>query len=468
MESEWKEVEIGTYAKVQGGFAFKGSDFQESGIPVAKIKNVKEGEIDLNDCGFVSEDIATLNSNFYVKKGDVLISMTGSGANAPNSIVGRVAKHIGDDNDFLINQRVGRFLIKDESKLDEEYLYYYLRPKYRQWEFVAIATGSANQVNISSKQIESFIINLPPLQEQKTIAHILGSLDDKIELNRQMNQTLEQMAQALFKSWFVDFDQVIDNALTAGNPIPDDLKEKAERRLALGDKRKPLPEDIQNLFPCSFVFNEELDRWIPEGWRVKSVNDFINVKHGFAFKGEFFSVEPTNDILLTPGNFKIGGGFKGDKFKYYNGEIPSDYILKKNDLLITMTDLSKEGDTLGFPAFVPETKGIRYLHNQRLGKVEYKNEDVGPNYLYYSFCTKRYRDEIVGSASGTTVKHTSPTKICSHKIVKPEKLIVEYFELHCQSLQDRIQENEIQIEQLTTLRDTLLPKLISGEVRVKF
>ena len=110
-------------------------------------------------------------------------------------------------------------------------------------------------------------VDIPPLSEQKAIAHILGSLDDKIELNRRMNTTLEGMAQALFKSWFVDFDPVIDNALAAGNPIPEELAERAEvRRKALADgtaNRKAAKQ-----FPAAFQLTEEMG-WIPEGWGVE-------------------------------------------------------------------------------------------------------------------------------------------------------------------------------------------------------
>jgi type I restriction enzyme S subunit len=105
--------------------------------------------------------LANANSDYFTKKGDVLISMTGSGMNAPNAIVGRVARHIGIDNAFLINQRVGRFLIQDKDQLDKGFLFHYLSPKERQWELVSIATGSANQATVSGKQIESLKINLP-------------------------------------------------------------------------------------------------------------------------------------------------------------------------------------------------------------------------------------------------------------------------------------------------------------------
>ena len=104
-----------------------------------------------------------------------------------------------------------------------------------------------------------------------------------------------------------------------------------------------------------------------EEWKKCKIGDVVDIKHGFAFKGEFFSDEPTNNILLTPGNFRIGGGFKADKFKYYNSDFPKEYILKPNDIIVTMTDLSKDGDTLGYSAIVPDYGQKILLHNQRLG-----------------------------------------------------------------------------------------------------
>src|SRR5437899_969146 len=109
-------------------------------------------------------------------------------------------------------------------------------------------------------------------------------------------------------------------------------------------------------------------------WIENSLGELIEIKHGFAFKGELFQDEPQGDVLLTPGNFAIGGGFKADKFKYYDGPVPDEFVLHEGDLLVTMTDLSKEADTLGYPALIPpRTDGRRYLHNQRLGKIVIKN-----------------------------------------------------------------------------------------------
>lgn len=148
-------------------------------------------------------------------------------------------------------------------------------------------------------------------------------------------------------------------------------------------------------------------------WQMDSLQDLIDVKHGFAFAGEHIHDEPRGDVLLTPGNFAIGGGFKGDKLKYYDGPVPEEFVLREGDLIVTMTDLSKQADTLGFPTFVPTCRdGRRYLHNQRLGKVLLKKpETLEAKYLYYVMRDKEYRQEVLASATGTTVKHTSPERI---------------------------------------------------------
>jgi type I restriction enzyme S subunit len=161
---------------------------------------------------------------------------------------------------------------------------------------------------------------------------------------------------------------------------------------------------------------------IGDGWKTTRLADLIQIKHGFAFKGEFFRDEPTPDILLTPGNFAVGGGFKDDKLKYYRGPVPDDYVLSAGDILVTMTDLSKSGDTLGYPAFVPDSNGLRYLHNQRLGKVLIMRPNLlDKQFLYYLLSSREYRHEVLASATGTTVKHTSPHRIRSFEFQLPSK-----------------------------------------------
>ncbi len=154
-------------------------------------------------------------------------------------------------------------------------------------------------------------------------------------------------------------------------------------------------------------------------WREERLGNLIDIKHGFAFKGEFFSDIPTENILLSPGNFHIGGGFKDDKLKYYSGEFPEDYILKENDVIVTMTDLSKEGDTLGYSAKIPSSSKNIFLHNQRLGLVKSKSNQVDINFIYWLLRTREYQKTIVNSCTGSTVKHTSPGRIQDYSFKLP-------------------------------------------------
>ncbi len=154
-------------------------------------------------------------------------------------------------------------------------------------------------------------------------------------------------------------------------------------------------------------------------WKEVKLGDFFKVKHGFAFKGKNITIEKTSDILVTPGNFHIGGGFKNTKFKYYDGEYPNGYVLSADSIVITMTDLSKETDTLGYSAKVPYSEGVKYLHNQRVGLVEFRNNDAKSDFLYWIMRTREYQGYIVGSASGTSIMHTSPTRIEDYQFSIP-------------------------------------------------
>ena len=155
-------------------------------------------------------------------------------------------------------------------------------------------------------------------------------------------------------------------------------------------------------------------------WSEVQLSDLITVKHGFAFKGEHFSDTPTSYQLVTPGNFAIGGGFQLGKKKYYSGPIPQDYVLSKGDIVVTMTDLSKAADTLGYSAKVPETQGTTWLHNQRVGLVEVRPEvQVNLDFVHYVMRSSDYRHWVVAGATGSTVKHTAPSRVCSYRFKLP-------------------------------------------------
>ena len=191
-------------------------------------------------------------------------------------------------------------------------------------------------------------------------------------------------------------------------------------------------------------------------WRAVKLGDFFKVKHGFAFKGNNITREETSDVLVTPGNFHIGGGFKSAKFKYYNAEYPNDYLLQENDIVITMTDLSKETDTLGYSAKIPKSDNEKkYLHNQRIGLVQFKNNDANSDYLYWLMRTREYQGYIVGSASGTSIMHTSPSRIEEYQFLIPspseQKAIAEVLS----SLDDKIDLLHRQNKTLEQMAETL-------------
>lgn len=185
-----------------------------------------------------------------------------------------------------------------------------------------------------------------------------------------------------------------------------------------------------------------------ESWEEVKLGDICQIKHGYAFKGEFFSDEPTNNLLLTPGNFAIGGGFKSDKFKYYHGKIPKDYILKANELIVTMTDLSKEADTLGYAAKVPIDSSKLFLHNQRLGLITLINEKYDADFIYWLMRSEHYQKFVAGSATGATVKHTSPSKILAFKVKLPPLPTQKKIAKILSNYDDLIENNLKQIELL--------------------
>ncbi|EMI4253677.1 restriction endonuclease subunit S, partial [Vibrio vulnificus] len=156
-----------------------------------------------------------------------------------------------------------------------------------------------------------------------------------------------------------------------------------------------------------------------ENEKKTKLAELITIKHGYAFKGSSMVDYATNEVLVTPGNFAIGGGFKSSKLKYHSGVIPDGYILEPGQLVVTMTDLSKESDTLGYSALVPDDD-YTYLHNQRIGLVKIKDETVLDKlYLYFLMRSPSYRHEVLASSTGTSVKHSSPSKILNFEFVLP-------------------------------------------------
>lgn len=159
---------------------------------------------------------------------------------------------------------------------------------------------------------------------------------------------------------------------------------------------------------------------------IGRIGDVAHIKHGYPFDGHFFSEKDNGVMLVTPGNFRIGGGFQEIKCKYFTSSYPNEYVLNPGDLIVTMTDLSKQSDTLGYGALVPDSDKV-YLHNQRIGLFVDLDEKVDKRYLVWFLQTSEYRTYIVSSATGSIVKHTSPGRIMEAKVILPPKDIQQKF-----------------------------------------
>ena len=198
MGSDVGSVHLGSVARVRSGYAFRSEDMGDVGRPIVKIKNVVPPTVDLLDCDRVSDKVFAGIPDidrYVLEEGDILIAMTGA-------TVGKVGRVPRISERFYLNQRVGKVYLTAPNRADYRYLYYVLSQDGPAQQMLGTAQGSA-QANISGSEIERLEIPLPTLSRQRTIAHILGSLDDKIELNRRMNQTLESMARSLFDASFL-------------------------------------------------------------------------------------------------------------------------------------------------------------------------------------------------------------------------------------------------------------------------
>ena len=210
--------------------------------------------------------------------------------------------------------------------------------------------------------------------------------------------------------------------------------------------------------------DSELGR-IPKSWELVNLGDICKITHGYAFDGAFFTTAPDEFVLLTPGNFHVDGSlYYGGKTKYYTGTIPDGYILKDGDLLIVMTDLTKEMVILGNTVIL-KSKLVN-LHNQRIGKILKKNAEVTNEYLHLLFNSFPVKNLIRTTATGTTVRHTSPSRILEAMVPIPcpkeQKSICNVEK----SLTQKIRVLRSKLHQTQSLKKSLMQDLLTGKVRV--
>ena len=324
--------------------------------------------------------------------------------------------------------------------INNEYLFYLLKTKIQ--ELKSISHGSVFDT-ITRDTFDNIYVSLPSKAKQKSIAHILGMLDDKIELNQKMNQTLEEIAKTIFKSWFVDFDPV--RAKAGGFPTG-------------------IPSEISDLFPDELVESEIGE--IPKGWEAHSLGTFTNLTKGRSYKSS--ELQNSLTALVTLKSFLRGGGYRPDGLKSYVGAYKPEQIIREGDLLVALTDVTQAADVIGKPAIARKSSA----HNTLVASLDVgivrplDRGIVTREYCYYLMLTNRYTAHSLGYTSGTTVLHLAKDAVSNFRFcLPPESLIRHFSELICTTHQ-RIFVAERENEILSELRDTLLPKLISGELRI--
>ncbi|HUN15096.1 MAG TPA: restriction endonuclease subunit S [Alistipes sp.] len=304
-----------------------------------------------------------------------------------------------------------------EGVTDRKFIYYFVSNPWFRNIAIKSMVGSSGRQRVQQSVLENLEINLPPLAEQKRIAAILGALDDKIELNRRINANLEEQAKALFKSWFVDFE-----------PFKD----------------------------AGFV-DSELGS-IPKGWSVGNVNDIVQILSGFAFKSETFAQIGPYQLITIKG---VQDGYLDINGASYISKVPLKMPAYCNlgigDILLSLTG------NIGRVCIVDRPN---LLLNQRVAKLKLQNGNQDSLFVYILFRQDAFKNHLLQIARGTAQLNLSPVETSKMKIILPPADILLKFSQIGQYLFDEIVHNHQETLHLSTLRDTLLPRLMTGEIPV--
>lgn len=398
---EWKEVVIADYIDLITGFAFKSSDFLENqdstSLPVIKIKNVANGDVNLDSVVYHKYDDSL--SKYVLCNGDVLIAMTGNHPDALTQVVGGISRYKLNSKS-LLNQRVGKIVVKEKANID--FVYYLFKDKETQNYLANQSSGSANQANISKTDILRLNIDIPELTEQRAIASVLSSLDDKIDLLHRQNATLEKMAGTLFRQWFVE---EVQEDWEMGKIL--DLVEHSKSSIV---PQKHQDTKFYHYSIPSFDNNREP---IEESGNTIQSNKYIVPQYSILFS----KLNPHKDKRVW---------------------LLQDEV-KENSICSTE-----------FQIVLPKDK----------------------KYLYFLYCWLSFSEnynEIASGVGGTSGSHQriDPATIFDFQCPLVSKDYIEKYNSLAENMFQKIKTNKSQIRTLAQLREALLPKLMSGDVRVK-
>ena len=428
-KSDWKKCKLSDIADVRDGTHDSPKQETSGGFPLVTSRHISNGKVNLNDTYNISEkDFNAINIRSKVDRGDILISMIGT--------VGQIA--YVDEIPIYAIKNIG--LIKPNKLDSSKYLFYYLKSPIAQEDILSRLKGTTQQY-LSLGELRNFPIYLPPLEEQKRIADILGAFDDKIELLQKQNKTLEDMAKAIFKSWFVDFDIV--KAKQQGHPKADIIREYH------------LTQELYDLFPSDFE-NSSLGP-IPLGWQVKTVQEIANITIGRTpprKETEWFSTNSSDVTWISIKDLGNGSVFISDSSEYLTQEAVSKFRIP---IIPAKTVVLSFKLTVGRVAIT--TKNM--CSNEAI--AQFQDSSLPITYLY--LLLKHINFSLLGSTSSIATAINSNT-IKNMNMLVATKGILLAFDNQTQYLFNKIEENLKQIQTLTELRDTLLPPLISGKIRV--
>jgi len=421
MAGEWEETTLGDEVDLLTGFPFKSERYTDEAESIRLIRgdNIVQGAMRWDGVKKWPASETAEHELFQLREGDVVLAMDRPWIEAGLKYAA-ISKY---DLPCLLVQRTAR--LRGGPKLDTAFLRYLIGSREFTQHIHAITTGTAVP-HISGRQIKDFAFALPPLAEQKAIAAMLGVLDDKIELNRRMNAALEAMARALFQSWFVDFDPV---------------------RAKL-DGRKPIGLDDAT----AALFPEHLEGsplgHIPKEWEISSLDRTADYLNGLALQKY-----PPRDGSTLP-VIKIAQLRKGDTVgaDRCNTDLPPNYIVKDGDVLFSWSGSLE----------VELWCGGNGALNQHLFKV---TSTEFPKWFYYLW-TLYHLDEfrLIAAGKATTMGHIQRGHLTAAKVLIPPRPLLDAMTRTMSPLIDQFIANRIQSRTLATLRDTLLPKLLSGQL----
>lgn len=464
MVNKWPVVQLGEIVRIKGGKRLpKGSPLQseESEHPYIRVRDMGTRYVPIDILEYVPNDVFPSIKNYIVEENDVIISIVGT--------IGLIS--IIDKSLHLASQTENCAKLSGLDSSDAHYLYYYLNSYIGKQE-IKEATVGAVQAKLPLYGLNNLSVIWPERHIREKVVQNLIKLDDKIELNRQTNQILEQMAQALFESWFVDFDPVFDNALASGMSVsdfPEALQKKGEQRqhvlqsIAASElDAKPLPEEILKLFPSEFEQTDEssigIAGWIPKGWKAASFESLIKLIGGGTPKTtieEYWSGDiPWFSVVDAPKNSDV---FVIDTEKHVTqlGVDKSSTKILRNGTTI----ISARG-TVGKCALVAEAMAM----NQSCYGIN-GIKGVSDEFIY--FMTRHQVSDLQKRGHGSVFNTITRETFKSITLAFCGGELTQKFSETVTPLLNKILLNNKQNTELEKTRDILLPKLISGELQLQ-